>query len=319
MNVLKDSRVLVTGGAGFIGANLVRKLLECAAEVHLLVRPSTDKWRLNDIIDRIKLHAVDLMHKKRVKEVVKRVAPQYIFHLAMGGYFAKNMAEQRRIFSEAVCGTFNLLESVQETGYKRLVHLGSSLEYGQRRRPLKETDSLKPVNFRGMAKSFSTQLCEYFALRYRRPIVMLRLFSVYGYWEDPSRFIPIAIKAFLCGGSIKLAPGVCRHDFVFVEDVIDAMIISCVNDKAVGEVFNIGTGKQWTNEEVIEAVRKIIKKDISVEKGGYLRKSTDTSYWVADISKAKTLLGWEPKYLFDSGLRKTIKWFERHIDEYKRF
>jgi nucleoside-diphosphate-sugar epimerase len=138
---------------------------------------------------------------------------------------------------------------------------------------------------------------------------VLRLFSVYGRWESPSRFIPTAIRAALGGGEMALtAPGV-RHDFVYVDDVVDAMLTAATANGVDGEVINVGSGREWTNEEVVDAVQRLTGRVVRVRTGEYPAKTADTAHWVADVGKAAALLGWRPAHDLTSGLRETIEWY----------
>ena len=316
MTYLRGKCIFVTGAAGFIGANLVRELLERGAAVHALVRPTTNLWRLAGLDSGIVFHRADLAQGEELKSIVREVRPAIIYHFGMSGGCLESEKERRESLLTSVIGTSNLLETVGPIDYEGFIYCGSSLEYGFRNRPLKETDRLEPGTFRGAAKAATTLLCRQFARAHSVPLVILRPFSVYGYWEQPSHLIPTAIKAFLCGGEIALTSECCRHDYVFVEDVIEACLIATQGQHAAGESFNIGTGEQWTNEEVIAVLRDVVGHDIQVKKGSFPARPADTAHWVADITKAGRLLGWKSKHSLRRGLEKTVDWFRGNLGAY---
>lgn len=316
---LQHTRVLVTGAAGFVGANLAAELLRRGAEVHALVRAHTNLWRIEEIIPQLTLHHVDLTHSEALQRTVDRVRPELIFHLAAGSRYPSQRQDREETLKTNVLGTANLLEAVAPLDFHRFVHVGSSLEYGARNKPLKESDLLEPTTLSSVAKAAATLLCQQFARANRRPVVALRLFSVYGYWEGPMRLIPTALYAALRNEEIALtAPGY-RRDLIFAEDVVEACLRAVQAEEVSGEIINVGSGRQWSNEEVVDMVQAVSGKKLMIRVGAYPARPFDTNYWVADIRKAKKSLGWEPHHSLREGLEKTISWFRRHQDAYHAF
>ncbi len=176
----------------------------------------------------------------------------------------------------------------------------------------KETDLLVPSLFYGVTKAASTLLLQQFARKDLRPIVILRLFSVYGYWEAAHRLIPTAIMASINGSDLGLTKPGFRRDLVFIEDVVEACLRAAHKPGASGRIFNIGSGRQWTNEQVVQMVEAITRRPIRVHVGAYPPRPSDTARWVADIRRAREQLGWTPRHSLESGLRKTIRWFRMH-------
>ena len=318
MSDLTGRRILLTGATGFIGANLARALVQGGAEAHALVRPRPDLWRIADLVPRLALHHADIDACEAMKEVVSQVLPEAIFHLAAPGGHPQGPGERAAMLRTVVLGTHNLLEAAATTAYRRFVHLCSSTVYGQRRQPLAETDPLEPASFRGAAKAAAALLCQQHARSQGRPIVVLRPFSVYGYWEAATRLVPTAILAALGEGEMRLTiPGLCR-DLVFVPDVVEACLLALEADDLSGEAINLGSGQQWSNEAVVEWVRTLTGRRIHVQAGAYPAQAADSTHWVADIRAAKARLGWAPRHTLPEGLEKTIAWFRQHLDAYPR-
>ncbi len=315
MESLLGKRILVTGAAGFVGANLTRELLRRGADVDALVRPSTHLWRIEEIRPRLTLHLVDITHREQLEKTVNEIQPDIIFNLAT--YRSSRSPEDRLMTLQTnVLGTTNLLETTAPLEYERFIHAGGSLEYGPKKKPMKESDYLEPVTLYGAAKAASTLLCQQFARANGLPIVVLRLFSVYGYWESHTRLVPTAVmKAYLNQDMALTLPGY-RRDFIFVEDVVEAQLLAVNAQKVSGEIINVGSGQQWSNEEVVEMVQQISGRKINVRVGDYPARPSDTTHWVADNHKAKRLLGWVPKHTLRNGLEKTIAWFRLHQGEY---
>jgi nucleoside-diphosphate-sugar epimerase len=317
MDRLQGKRVLITGANGFIGANLAETLVHRGADVHALVRPGAPLWRLHGILPQMRLHQANLLQDEALRETAEKIRPEWIFHFAVRRG-SVSQSERLDTLQTNVLGLFNLLEAIAPLDYRCFVYAGSSLEYGPRDEPLSEADNLLPKTFFGATKAASTIICRQYAQANKRPIVMLRIFSVYGYWEPPTRLIPTAIMTAFGNGEMDLtAPGY-RRDFVFIEDVVDACLMAINVEDPWGKIINIGSGQQWTNEEAIEAIQEITGRTIRVRVGSYPARGSDTSHWVADIQRARLLLGWEPRHTLHQGLKKTVAWFRLHQEMYHR-
>jgi nucleoside-diphosphate-sugar epimerase len=311
-------RALVTGAGGFIGANVVRKLMDAGVEAHALVPPSTDLWRLAGAPGRLEVHAVDLRDRDRCHVLIGRLRPEVIFHAASPAGHPADLRASAAMVADTTQATAVLLEAAAAAGFHKFVNLGSSLEYGFRATPMKEDDPAAPSTGRGVAKAAQTLLCTQFARANRLPVVTLRPFSVYGPWESSGRLIPTLALALLHDREVRLTvPGI-RHDFVFVDDVADACLRAAVRDTGYGDIVNIGSGSQWSNEEVAVILQERAGSKMRILAEPYPAQPPDTSYWVADISKAARILGWKPAHDLRAGLGKTLDWFRDHMDHYSR-
>ncbi|MBI5419763.1 MAG: NAD-dependent epimerase/dehydratase family protein [Deltaproteobacteria bacterium] len=315
MNTLRGIRVLVTGAAGFIGANLARELVTGGAEVHAIIRPGTRLWRIEEMVPDLVLHSVDLGERAMVRKTVRSVRPEAVFHLAACGVSPAHQ-DRDEILKCNVLGTVNLLEATAPLDCRRFVHMGGSSEYGPKNRPIKECDGTAPVTYYGATKAAASILCRQFARASRLPVVILRPFSVYGYWEAPARLIPTAVKAACSGDEMALTPPGYRRDFIFVEDVVEACLLALKSGGIDGEILNIGSGEQWANEEVVDMVKAVTGREIRVQLGKYPARPSDTTNWVADIRKAGDMLGWRPRHALRLGLEKTVAWLRLHAREY---
>lgn len=183
MYELRGRHVLVTRAAGFIGANLVQALLRYGAEVHAIVRPNSNLWRIEKLLPDLHLHAIDITDREGLKKTVLETSPEIIYHLAAQGV-SPAFQEHYEILRTNILGTFNLLEATAPLDYQLFVHLGGSSEYGAKHGPMRESDCPEPLTFYGAAKAAATLLCRQQARANGRPVVALRAFSVMTWQGD---------------------------------------------------------------------------------------------------------------------------------------
>lgn len=308
MNI-KGKKILVTGATGFVGANLVRHFLKKGANISILKRQQSNLWRIKDIINQISIYDANLIDYARVDKAVKRIKPDVILHAATyGGYVTQdNMA---LIIKTNFDGTVNLLDSCLKRGFEFFVNTGSSSEYGIKDSPMRESDLLEPVTLYGVSKAAASIYCQCVAKKHNLPIVTLRLFSPYGYFDDGSRAVSYIILSCLKNKTVNISSPDSMRDFIFIDDVVDSYEKALGRNSSIGSgIFNIGSGKQCSIEKLAAKIASAVDNNIVVK---YRKKSLswiEPKVWVADISKSDAGLRWKPKFNIDEGLKKTIDWF----------
>ena len=300
-------RALVTGAAGFVGANLARRLLADGHEVHALLRPGSDRWRLSGVDD-VRVAEADLRDAGAVAAAVTGARPEVVFHLGTRGAYSWQ-ADAREILETNVLGTANVLDACARVGVAAVVNTGSSSEYGFKDHAPAETEPLEPTSVYGVAKAASTLLCTSLAREHALPVTTLRLYSVYGPWEEPGRFVPALAEAALRGTLPALASPRVARDFVWVGDVVDAYL-SAATAPGAGEVYNVGSGRQTTLAEAVDAAGRVLGVSEEPSWGSMSDRAWDTDVWVADVSKIERELGWRPAVAFDEGLERTAAWLQ---------
>ncbi|MDX1982702.1 MAG: NAD(P)-dependent oxidoreductase [Bryobacteraceae bacterium] len=291
-------RALITGGSGFVGGRLAAHLAVSGVEVTRVLRKPPANQRPDTFL-------ADIREFTAVRRVFQHARPDVVFHCAMTYGHPTGADDRLESLSTSVIGTANLAEAAAEAGVKRFVHLGSFLGYQPQVRAITESDPIGPLTPRGAAKAAASLWLRQFALANAFPAVELRIFSVYGPGEPPRRFIPSVLRAARTGTILPLLAGP-SHDFVFVDDVVDACLRAASFNLTPGSVYNIAGGKAWKNEEVVEAARDVTGRPIDVAVGAYPRKPADEAFWLADISLAAEQLGWKPAHTFHGGLRETF-------------
>lgn len=310
--------ILVTGGAGFVGSNLVRRLVKSNNKVHLLLKATSNTWRLEDIKNRMITHYQDLENINSLRKLVHNINPHIIYHLAAHGAYSTQTDTLKMIHTNII-GTANLINSLENINYKCFINTGSSSEYGFKEKPMKESDQANPNSVYAVTKLATSHLCQVLAKSHNKPIITFRLFSVYGPYEEPSRLIPTLVKNTITNRPIALTKNKAMRDFIYIDDVINVYIkaIQMISKKLYGETFNIGTGKQHSNEDITRTVFEILNKKVPIETGNYKNRSWDSEYWVADIEKTTKLLHWHSIYGLKEGLKKTVDWFKTY-KEFKK-
>jgi UDP-glucose 4-epimerase len=313
----RGRRVLVTGAGGFIGANLVRRLVAAGAEVHGTTRPSADSWRVANCT--LPLHEADALDAVRVAAVIADVSPQIVFD-AVVIRPRDAIDDPEGLARGNVDASRHLVSACTAAGVRRLVAMGSSLEYGQHDRPLVESMSPTPMSAYGRAKRDSSRVVLDAATSGALSTVVLRIFSAYGAWESPHRLVPRALVAALTGRSLPLTPPGGRHDFIAVDDVVDACLAAADAPAADGLAVNVGSGVQVTNEAVIDAVARAVGRPIDIRIGAHRPQPFDTWHWVADIGLAARVMNWQPRSTLASGIKRVARWIAEpaHLVRYER-
>ena len=307
------SNYLVTGGAGFIGSNIVETLVQKGESVRVLDNLSTGKLsNLGNLNGRVDFVQGDIRDLAVVREAVDGV--DYVLHQAALPSVSRSVANPVETNEINVTGTLNVLIAARDADVKRVVFACSSSVYGDSEvLPKREDMPANPISPYAISKYTGEQYCKVFYKLYGLETVVLRYFNVFGRRQSPNSqyaaAIPIFINSFLEGKSpIIFGDGGQSRDFTFVENVVEANLLACHTEDAPGEVFNIACGGRTTINSLVMMIKELIGSGIEPvyeeERKGDVRHSQ------ADISKAQRILGCEPKVDLEIGLEKTIEWFK---------
>ena len=302
-------RVLVTGGAGFIGSHLIRALLERGDEVTVLDNfdPAYDVALKRANIAGLPIDLVegDVRDRVAVEDALHGV--DSVVHLAAKAGVRESLIHPTEYASVNVSGTVNLLEALRERGRIPVVFAGSSSVYGERESgPFLETDPLGlPASPYAGTKRAAEQMCHNAHLGWGQPVTVLRFFTVYGPRQRPAMAISKFIHMALEGQTIPLfGEGETRRDYTFVTDVVSAVLAAV--DKPLGfGLFNVGGGRPVTLSALVEAIGEATGRTISVEHLD--RQPGDVSLTWADARAIKDALGWQANTLLVDGLRQTVE------------
>jgi len=303
-------RVVLTGATGFVGANLAYRLLRDGHDVHLLLRPSHQTWRLSEPgAGAMQRHMADLRNRDSLRTVLAPIQPDWVFHLAAYGAYPTETGIDRMIDTN-LAGAAALLDVCAEIGVGAFVQTGTSSEYGYKQHAASELDILEPNSHYAVTKAAATHYCQFTARQRNIHAVTLRLYSIYGPYEQPSRLIPTLIVRALQGKLPPLVAPQTARDFVYVDDAVEAMI-QVANSPSLprGSTYNVCTGRQSTIETVVSLMRGILKVDAEPEWATMTQRAWDSEVWVGSPQALQKDLGWTAATSLETGLNRTIEWF----------
>jgi dTDP-glucose 4,6-dehydratase len=310
--IQKNSRFLVTGGAGFIGSHIVDKLLE--TEVQVTVLDNLDTGKIENITQHNKnrnFHFVngDIRNLRLVKQLVKDV--DFVLNFAAIASVQRSIENPLRVNEVNVKGTLNLLKASVDSGAKRYVQASSAAVYGDSQMlPVCEDFTPKPLSPYAVSKIAGDNYVKVFNQVYGLETVILRFFNVYGPRQANNAYsgvITIFANDILADRSPRIfGDGKQTRDFVFVEDVTSAIILALTEKKAVGETFNISTGKATTINELVQILQKIMTKK-ELKPVHEKPREGDIRHSYANIEKARTTLGYKPVFSLERGLEKLVQ------------
>lgn len=308
------ARYLITGGAGFIGSNLVEALRNQGETVRVLDDFSTGKhenlapWKHDIEILEGSIEDFDLCN-------TAMEGVDYVLHQAALPSVPKSIKLPRETNNINIGGIVNLLVAARDAGVKRFVFAASSSAYGNTEvLPKVETMPPQPLSPYAIQKLTGEQYCRVFFEQYGLQTVALRYFNIFGPRQDPASFysavIPKFITACLRGeGPVIFGDGETSRDFTYIDNVVQANLKACTApDTCAGKVVNVACGGRVTLTELANGIREALGQG---EPPTYQdERPGDVKHSMADISAAREYLGYDPKVLFDEGIRKTIEWYK---------
>ena len=308
------TKYLVTGGAGFIGSNIVKKLLEKGETVRVLDNYATGrKKNIQKYLKDIEFVKGDLANLKDCKKAVKGI--DYILHQGAVPSVPRSVNDPIWTNNANINGTLNILIAARDAQIRRLVYAGSSSAYGDSPvMPKIETMENRPKSPYAIQKLTGEQYCQNFTKLYGLETVVIRYFNVFGPQQDPgsvySAVIPLFIKAILKDKQPTIyGDGLTSRDFTYVDNVVSANLLACTAPKlATGEVINVACGYEVSLNQLVEKINQVLGKNIKPKYAA--ERVGDVKHSLADIGKAKKLLGYKPLVTFEEGLAQTIEYYK---------
>jgi nucleoside-diphosphate-sugar epimerase len=298
--------ILVTGASGFIGARVVAHALECGYSVTALVRPDSHLHRLEHLRNEVDVVRADVTDRRALERVVATVAPDACVHLAAAGAVVREDDIDTVVAANALAPA-HLAAALARTGCRRLVTAGSSSEYGTVEGVMDETAAPLPDDVYGVAKLAGGLLAAVAGAGHGLETAHLRLFSVYGPGEDPRRLVSSVVRALLAGEPIALTPGAQVRDFVYVDDVAEALVAAVRRPGLDRMTVNVGTGVQTSVRELAGIAADIAGGHDLLRFGAVAYRPGERFSWRASTARAEQVLGWRARTSLRDGLARTIE------------
>ncbi len=307
---------LVTGGAGFIGSHIARRLLADGHRVRVLDNLSTGNMdKLADVIDRVEFVEGDLRQEADCQAACAGV--EMVFHEAALPSVPRSVEDPQTFHDNNINGTFQLFLAAQEAGCRRIIYAASSSAYGdQPTQPKRETmlpAPLSPYAFNKLAGEYYARV---FYESYGLETISLRYFNVFGPHQDPTSQYAAAISAFVSAllrgeQPIVYGDGEQTRDFTHIDNVVEANMLAAAAKTTQGQVINIACGQSVTINQVIATINKLLGTD---HKPKYAPpRAGDVTHSLADITLAREVIGYEPHLMFEDGLARAIEWYKANL------
>ena len=315
-------KYLVTGGAGFIGSNIVKKILEQGDYVRVLDNFSTGRREnIAEFIGNPNFELIegDITDLETVQKSLNGI--DFVLHQAAIPSVQRSVEDPLKSNNSNINGTLNMLLAAREAKIKRFVYAASSSAYGDNTAlPKKEDMPVMPISPYALQKYAGERYCQIFWKLYGLETICLRYFNVFGPKQDPNSQYSAVIPKFI-GAMLKnekpviFGTGEQSRDFTFVENVVSANLLAVKAEKGFGEVFNVGCGEQISLSQLLDIIKEILGKDIEPEYKEF--RMGDVLHTRADISKGKEFIGYAPKINTKEGLTKTVEWYKNSLQDAK--
>ncbi len=308
--------IIVTGGAGFIGSHVTRALVEQGHAVSVLddfndfYDPAIKRANLADLQKEIEIVECDLRNEEATHALFKRVRPQITLHLAARAGVRPSILNPKLYLETNVHGTFHALEGARQAGCERFIFASSSSVYGLNKTiPFREDAAiLQTLSPYAATKLAGEQLCGNYSYLYGMRGIALRFFTVYGPGQRPDLAIHHFTRAITEGRPIQqFGDGSTRRDYTYIEDIVQGVLGATKYEGPLFDIFNLGESETTTLAELIAALEKILGRKALIERLPEQKGDMPLTY--ADITKAKTFLGYAPQTPLETGLKKFVEWY----------
>lgn len=326
MSKINFKQVLVTGAGGFIGSHLTERLVEEGVKVRALAHyNSRNDWGLLELVPRNVLKEVevvtgDVQDPFSIRKFVEGC--EVVFHLASLIAIPFSYIAPQAYVATNVMGTLNVMQACLEEGVSKVVHTSTSETYGTARYvPIDENHPLHAQSPYSASKIGADKIAESYFLSFDLPVAIIRPFNTYGPRQSARAVIPTIISQALHSDQLILGSTHPTRDLNYVSDTVNAFLKTAVSDESIGEIINIGSGKEISIRQLAEKILRIIGKNayIQTDEQRVRPPKSEVNRLLADISKSEKLLGWKPEVSLDQGLQATIEWISENESFYKTY
>lgn len=300
-------KIIVTGADGFIGRNLLERLAKTNDEIFTITYPEKGQERICG--KNIKNFVLDISDSKGVEGLINQVRPDKAFHLAAVTKNERSFSMIDEALRNNVAGTLNLFRGLGQANCKRVVNMSTCEVYGQSEKPFVETQCLSPMSPYSASKSAVDLFAGMLFRTMGSPIVTLRMTLVYGPHQRENMLIPQIIISALEKKDFEMTLGEQTRNFIYIEDVLDAIILASETEGIEGEIFNIGTQEEYKVRDIVTKIINLMNSPIKPLFGKKPYREPEIWRYRCNFDKARRILKWQPKVTLDDGMNKTINWY----------
>lgn len=305
---LENKKILITGAGGFIGRHLVSALSGLDIELYSIdFKEMVYNFSGTEYIGKLE-------DSSFLKSSIKDIQPDIVFHLAAKKARVYSIDDFFQAIETNLVGSLNLFSALNEVASpESIVVLGTAEEYGRGAAPYNENMREAPVSSYSFSKTCMTHLCQVLHDLYKLPFVILRPTVAYGPFQNEEMFLPALINSLLRGNEFSMTAGEQTRDFIYVDDLVEAMLSAANSKRAIGEVINVGSASPVTIRELASRVQTLIGKEGLLGFGKREYRKGEIMNYSIDNSKAVNLLDWNPNISLDEGLKRTIDFYSRNL------
>jgi UDP-glucose 4-epimerase len=318
VTVLGGRRVLVTGGSGFIGSHLTAALVALGAHTHVLTSTVSSVYphRLRHLRDDLTLHEGNLTDPGAMAAVVAAARPEVVLHLGAYTHVGKSWQRVDECIQTNVQGTVNLLQALDGSGCARIVNVGTSEIYGAVDVPFHEDRCPQPVSPYAVSKHAAEAFCRLGHQSRGWPVVRVRPFNAYGPAQSPDRIVPEIVVRALRGEPLAMTSGRQTREFNHVADLVEGLLLAAVVPDVEGRLFNLGCGEEVSIADLATRILDLMGNPVEAQLGALPDRPVEIWRMVSDATRAREVLGWQPRHTLEDGLAETIAWYRRELAEH---
>jgi len=311
-------KLLVTGGAGFIGSHFAERCLNSGHEVVVLddfndfYSPAIKRENVRPFANHIQIQEADLRDGARVTNIVENTRPDAIVHFAARAGVRPSIQDPELYLDTNIKGTFNLLDAARRANVSRFIFASSSSVYGVLKTvPFREDMCLnQTISPYAASKLAGEHLCSNYSHLYGMRCVILRFFTVYGPRQRPDLAIHSFTRAILEGRAIRqFGDGSTRRDYTYIDDILQGLVAALAYQGPLFDIFNLGESETTSLSELIATIQKALQRKAHIEI--HPEQAGDVPLTYADISKARALLGYDPHTKISEGIPRFVEWFRQ--------